>query len=603
MSRTLNRLHIRLLLWRERKIKERTFILILSFIIGILCALAGFLLHSAIEWISFKLSYSLSNYLMLLPIIGIGLTIIFVKYIIRDDVGHGVSKILYSISKTNGRIKPHNSWTSMVASSLTIGFGGSVGSEAPIVLTGASIGSSLGRFFKMNHKTLILLMGCGAAGAISGIFKAPIAGLVFVLEVLMIDLTMASLLPLLISAATAAFWAYFLMGNAFLFTFSASTGFELQIMPYIIILGLICGFISLLFTKGVLGVESAFSRIKNHWIRLLIGGAILSLLIYLFPPLLGDGYKAIRTLLSPGSPIEEFLNNSFFVDLPSSNFLTKVINTLGIEFLLLVYLLLILLFKVLATSTTTGIGGIGGIFAPTLFMGAFTGFIVARTLNLVGDLDLPEGIFALVGMAGAMSGVMYAPLTGVFLIAELTGGYALIVPLMTTSTIAYLTVITFERHGIYTKHLAQRGELLTHHKDKAVLTLLKLDKLIETDLLKVNPEQTLGQLIKIISKSNRNIFPVVNDEGKLLGIVLLDDIRSIIFSPDKYEVFLVKELMITPPGYVKPGQTMEEVMKTFEQSQAWNLPVIDQQGVYLGFVSKSKIFNSYRKVLVHYSDE
>ncbi len=603
MPLNYSRLYVRLLMWRERKIKERTFILILSLIIGILCALAAYVLHGAIVGIRNWLIKDFSPLLIFLPIVGIFLTIVFVKYLIRDDVGHGVSKILYSISKTNGRIKAHNTWTSIIASSLTIGFGGSVGAEAPIVLTGASIGSNLGRLFKMNHKTLILLMGCGAAGAIAGIFKAPIAGLVFVLEVLMIDLTMASLIPLLISAVTAAFLAYMMMGNDNIFTFPASASFDLEIMPYILVLGLVCGFCSLFFTRGVLKIEKRFAGIKNTWTRLLLGGALLSLLIYLFPPLRSEGYSAITTLLTPNAPLQDLLSNSFFNHIPSSTLSLQICDALGIELLLLIYLILTLLFKILATSTTTGIGGVGGIFAPTLFLGAFTGFIVARTFNLMGDFNLPESIFALVGMAGAMSGVMYAPLTGIFLIAELTGGYSLIIPLMTTSTVSYLTVMAFEKHGIYTKHLAQRGELLTHHKDKAVLTLLKLDKLIETDLLTVNPNQTLGDLVKTISKSKRNIFPVVDKDDTLIGIVLLDDVRSIIFTPENYDTFLVKEFMSTPSGFVVPGQTMEEVMELFESTQAWNLPVVDKQGKYMGFVSKSKIFNSYRRVLVHYSDE
>ncbi len=603
MPLNYSRLYVRLLMWRERKIKERTFILILSLIIGILCALAAYVLHGAIVGIRNWLVKDFSPLLIFLPIVGIFLTIVFVKYLIRDDVGHGVSKILYSISKTNGRIKAHNTWTSIIASSLTIGFGGSVGAEAPIVLTGASIGSNLGRLFKMNHKTLILLMGCGAAGAIAGIFKAPIAGLVFVLEVLMIDLTMASLIPLLISAVTAAFLAYMMMGNDNIFTFPASASFDLEIMPYILVLGLVCGFCSLFFTRGVLKIEKRFAGIKNTWTRLLLGGALLSLLIYLFPPLRSEGYSAITTLLTPNAPLQDLLSNSFFNHIPSSTLSLQICDALGIELLLLIYLALTLLFKILATSTTTGIGGVGGIFAPTLFLGAFTGFIVARTFNLMGDFNLPESIFALVGMAGAMSGVMYAPLTGIFLIAELTGGYSLIIPLMTTSTVSYLTVMAFEKHGIYTKHLAQRGELLTHHKDKAVLTLLKLDKLIETDLLTVNPNQTLGDLVKTISKSKRNIFPVVDKDDTLIGIVLLDDVRSIIFTPENYDTFLVKEFMSTPSGFVVPGQTMEEVMELFESTQAWNLPVVDKQGKYMGFVSKSKIFNSYRRVLVHYSDE
>lgn len=482
-------------------------------------------------------------------------------------------------------------WSSVISSAITIGFGGSVGAEAPMVLTGSAIGSNLGKTFKMEHKTLMLLVGCGAAGAIAGIFKAPIAGLVFTLEVLMIDLTMASLLPLLVSCVTAATVSYIATGTEAMFQFHLDNPFVMQRIPYAIMMGICCGFVSLYFTRAMDKCEDLFRKYNNPYVKLLIGGIMLSVLIFLFPPLYGEGYDTISLLLK-GQNITDWdsvMNNSLFY---------------GYGNLLLVYLVLILIFKVFASSATNGGGGCGGIFAPSLFMGCITGFIFARFCNQYNlGAYIPEKNFALLGMAGLMSGVMHAPLTGIFLIAELTGGYDLFLPLMIVSVSAYLTIIVFEPHSIYSMRLAKKGELITHHKDKAILTLMSLDNIVEKDFQEVSPDMDLGQLVRIISKAKRNLFPVVDGEGKLMGIVILDDIRNIMFRQELYHRFQVSSLMTSPPVRLSVRDSMDIVMQKFDDTKAWNLPVIDDDGKYVGFVSKSKIFTVYRKVLVDFSTE
>lgn len=586
----------RLILWREKNINEKQFILILSFVVGIFTALAAlilkFLIHLIQNFLTDNFDTTGVNYLYLVyPVIGIFLTGLFIRNIVKDDISHGVTKILYAISRRQGRIKRHNVWSSVIASGITIGFGGSVGAEAPIVLTGSAIGSNLGSVFKMEHKTLMLLVGCGAAGAIAGIFKAPIAGLVFTLEVLMIDLTMASLLPLLISSVTAATVSYIFTGTEAMFRFHQDQVFTMERIPYVIMLGIFCGLVSLYFTRAMNSVENMFRKYDNPYVKLGIGGVMLSILIFLFPPLYGEGYDTIELLLN-GVNSEEWdtvMNNSLFY---------------GYGNLLLIYLSLIVLFKVFASSATNGGGGCGGIFAPSLFLGCVAGFVFSHFANGVGIFpDLPEKNFALMGMAGLMSGVMHAPLTGIFLIAELTGGYDLFLPLMIVSVSSYLTIIAFEPHSIYSMRLAKRGQLITHHKDKAVLTLMKVENVIEKDFEAIRPEMDLGELVKVISKAKRNLFPVVDANGIMLGIVLLDDIRNIMFRQELYHRFTVDKLMTSPPAKLSVNDPMEIVMQKFDDTKAWNLPVIDEQGKYLGFVSKSKIFNSYRQVLVHFSEE
>ena len=586
--------------WREKKISLKQFVLILSFVVGILTALAACLLKHMIEWIKEFLTENFDitgvNWLYLVyPVIGIFLAGLFVRRIVRDDIGHGVTKILYAISRRQSRIKRHNTWSSLIASAITIGFGGSVGAEAPIVLTGSAIGSNLGSIFRLEHRTLMLLVGCGAAGAVSGIFKAPIAGLVFVLEVLMIDLTMGSLLPLLVSCVTAATVSYILTGTEAMFQFNMDEPFLMERIPAVMLLGILCGLVSLYFTRSMNWFENIFRRYSNPYTKLLLGGTLLSILIFLFPPLYGEGYDTI-TLLLNGTNTQEWntvMNNSIFY---------------GDGRLLLLYLSFIVLLKVFATTATNGGGGCGGTFAPSLFLGCITGFVFAHFCNgyslapIVSD-NLPEKNFALMGMAGVMSGVMHAPLTGVFLIAELTGGYGLFLPLMMVSVSSYLTIKIFEPHSIYSMRLAKKGELLTHNKDKSVLTLMDIESVVETDFQKVLPDMDLGGMVQVISKARRNMFPVVDGRGTLLGIVVLDDIRNIMFRQELYHRFTVSRFMTTPPARINIDDSMETVMKKFDDTKAWNLPVIDSEGKYKGFLSKSRILNSYRQMLVDYSEE
>lgn len=583
--------YTKILQWRERSIPNDRFVLLLSFIVGVCTSLAACLLKGLIHLIQYLLTLNFSineaHYMYLVyPSVGIVLALLFVKYVVKDDISHGVTKILFAISQRKSIIKPHNMWSSIIASSVTIGFGGSVGAEAPVVLTGSAIGSNLGRLFKLDQKTLMLMVGCGAAGAIGGIFKAPIAGIVFTLEVLMLDMTFSSVIPLLISSVTATTIAYILQGDSALFNLN-SEAFSLSRIPYYIILGLVCGFSSLYFTRGMNWIEDMFRKVSNIWIKFAIGGVILSALIFLFPPLYGEGYDSISALLNLNQ--SQIFEKSLFYGLQSSTAW------------LVAYLLMIILFKIFASAATNAAGGCGGIFAPSLFVGCFTGFLVAVLLNVMG-VDVPAQNFALAGMAGLMSGVMHAPLTGIFLIAELTGGYTLFIPLMIVSVISYITIYVFEPHSLYAMRLAKKGELMTHHKDKAVLSLLKTDDLIETDIQTIAPSAMFGDLIKLISQSKRNIFAVVDNRGVFLGIVSLEEVRNIMFRPELYNRFTVRRLMVSPPAKVYIGDSMETVARKFDDSHAWNLPVLDGDK-YVGFVSKSKVFTAYRDVLVELSSE
>lgn len=578
------------LLWREKHIKEKHLILIISFLVGILTAASALILKWLIATIQHLLTGGFNevgvNYLYLIyPVVGILVAGLFVKYIVRDDISHGVTKILFAISQRKSRIKPHNVWSSIAASSVTIGFGGSVGAEAPMVLTGAAIGSNLGRMFHLEQKTLMLLVGCGAAGAIAGIFKAPIAGLVFVIEVLMLDLTMTSVMPLLISSVTAATLSYIVTGTQAMFQFSQTEVFEMGRIPYVLLLGIFCGLVSLYFTRVMNNVEGMYSHLNAYWKKFLVAGVMLSILIFLFPPLYGEGYDTIGSLLN--GDITQMMTNSLFKDWNN--------NYWG----LIVFLGLILLTKVFASSATNAGGGCGGIFAPSLYLGCIAGFVFSHVSNFFPFTTyLSEKNFALLGMAGVMAGVMHAPLTGVFLIAELTGGYNLFLPLMIVAISSYLTIIVFEPHSIYSMRLAKKGELLTHHKDRAVLTLLNIDTIIERDFVTVSPDMLLGDMVKVIARSGRNTFPVIDEKGVLLGLVLLDNIRNIMFRPELYDRFHVSKFMVSAPAKIRIGMTMEQIMHVFDDTKAWNLPVIDEEDRYVGFMSKSEIFNSYRKVLV-----
>lgn len=585
--------YLKMIAWREAHVQQRHFILLLSVFIGFFASVAANLLKSTIHFIQQLLTNSFDRFevnywYLVFPVIGILITSLFVRYIVKDDISHGVTRILYAISQRKSILKLHNVWSSLVGSSITIGFGGSVGAEAPIVLTGSAIGSNLGKFFKMDQKTLMLLVGCGAAGAIGGIFKAPIAGLVFTLEVLMLDMTLASVVPIIISSITATTFTYIFSGSAFMFQIGNYQPFAVDRIPQLIILGIVCGLVSLYFTRGMNWIEGFFRRIKQPFWKLAVGGVMLSLLIFFFPPLYGEGYDTIEALINGNTT--SVLDRSFFQQLGEG------------PWVLVSYLSLIIVFKIFASAATNGAGGVGGIFAPSLFLGSLTGFVVATIVGMLG-FEASVVNFSLAGMSGVMSGVMHAPLTGIFLIAELTGSYNLFMVLMIVSTVSYLTIITFEKHSLYAMRLAQKGELITHNKDKAVLTLMKMENVIETDLQILHPEMSLGELVKIISKSKRNIFPVVDQTGVLLGIVLLDEVRNIMFRPELYNRFDVQKLMISPPATISQDLPMEKVMQIFEDTGAWNLPVVNSRKKYIGYVSKSKIFSSYRHVLVHFSDE
>ncbi len=585
---------MRLLVWRERHIKEKTFVSILALAVGILGGLAAlvlkWLIHAISGFLTSHMSITGGNYLYLLyPLVGILITSLFVKYVVRDNISHGVTRVLYALSQNKSRLKKHNMYTSVLASSITIGFGGSVGAEGPIVYTGAAIGSNLGRVFRMSPRILMILVGCGAAAGIAGIFKAPIAGMLFTLEVLMIDLTTVSVMPLLIASITAATVAYVFTGYDVEFFFIQSEPFQTWKIPYVIIMGVFLGFVSLYFTRSMNMMENMFRKLHTPWKKIAVGGGILALLVYLFPPLYGEGYSSITHLL--GDNASTIVNNSIFY-----NDRTNVWWILG-------FIGALVLFKAFATSATNGGGGVGGTFAPSLFVGCMAGYFFAFGLNNIFGLDLPARNFALMGMAGVMSGVMHAPLMGIFLTAELTGGYDLFLPLLMASTLSYGTIKMFEPYSIYTMRLAREGKLLTHHKDRAVLTLLKMGNVIETDFVSVRPEMNLKEMVGAISRSTRNLFPVVDGKGMLIGVVLLDEIRNIMFRPDLYRRMYVRQFMSMPPARVRTGQSMEEVMKAFDDTAAWNLPVVDTDGRYVGFVSKSKIFNSYRRVLRHYSED
>ncbi|WP_372947706.1 chloride channel protein [Mariniphaga sp.] len=582
-----------LVLWRIARIPERQFLYILSLVVGIFSGLAALTLKNLIHLVAGQLTDwievdSISYLFLVYPLGGILLTVLFVRFVIKDDIGHGVSKILYSISRQSSRIKPHNTWSSMVASSLTIGMGGSVGAEAPIVLTGASIGSNLAQIFKLNYKYVTLMVGCGVAGAIAGIFNAPVAGIVFTLEVLMLDLTMAYLIPLLISAVTATMLTHFFMGEDVLLQFMQVHPFTLETVWFYILLGIFTGFVGIWFTRMTLFLEAGFKKIKGWGIRLLIGGLIMGLLVFIFPPLWGEGYREIALIFNGKGT--ELLNNSLFYNWKTN------------EYLLLIFLVGILIFKVIAMVATTGSGGVGGIFAPTLFMGAIAGFFFSVLVTKITGVELPGDNFALAGMAGMMAAVMHAPLTGIFLAAELTQGYDLFVPLMITATVAYVTIMKAEPYSIYTKRLAHAGDLLTHHKDKVALRMMNVRKLIETDFEVLRPDATLRDLVKAISVSHRNLYPVVDDNNTLLGMVKLSDVRSLIFEHDLYDKVLVKDLMYMPESYIAPDDSMEKVVEKFETSGRYNLAVIDN-GKYLGFISRAVAFSKYRKTVQDFSHD
>ena len=557
------------------KMPERSRIPILSVVTGILCGLAAVLLKVTIRAIHHGLDSLVgdANWLfLLLPGVGMLLSLLIVRYIVRDNIGHGVTKVLQAVSKNESKIKRHNLFSSLVTSALTIGFGGSVGAEAPIVYTGAAIGSNLGRYMGLSYRGMTLLLGCGAAGAVAGIFNAPLAGVLFTLEILLFNLSMSSLLPLLLSSASATVVSYLILGRETQFACTL-VPFSMRNIPFYLLLGAFCGFCSLYFIKMTLKLEDGFGKMKNPWLRWALCAAGLGLLIFLFPPLYGEGYEDVGHLLNGHADGAVW----FFA--------------------------LILLLKVFAMTFTNAGGGVGGTFGPTLFVGAIAGYVLASSLNLVRPGLVPVPNFVLVGMAGLMAGVMQAPMTAIFLIAEVSGGYELLTPLILTAAFSYGTTRIFEKYSIYTKRIAQTGELLTHDSDQAVLTLLKTESLVEKDFVPVRIDDSLQALVDAVAVSSRNIFPVLDAKKRFQGYVDMASIRQDMFRTDLYETAKVYNYMRSAPEYVHPDEPMDSVMRKFEKTGAWNLPVVDDERRYIGFVSKSKIFNAYREELRDFSQD
>ena len=585
-----------ILTWRQKHFSDKRFILVLAFFVGIFAALAAFVLHSLIHIIQKLLTVEIGanqyNWMyLILPVIGIFITMLFVHYVVRDNISHGITRILYAISSKRSRLKAHNCWSSVVASAVTIGFGGSVGAEAPIVLTGSAIASNLGQLFRMNNKTLMLLVGCGAAAAIAGIFKAPIAGLVFTIEVLMIDLTMASISPILIASVTATSFTYVLVGDAKLFTFTLEDPWVVNRVPSNILLGIACGLVSLYFIRMMTFCEGIFIKIHNRYVKLILGGIVLSSLLFLFPALYGEGYSSINILLSgDANNLQQLTTKTFFAG--------------GGTMMLLAYVGCVILTKAFATASTNGAGGCGGTFAPSLFIGAFVGFLFGSLWNLyeLGPF-FPVENATLLGMAGVMSGVMHAPLTGVFLIAELTAGYDLFMPLMIVSVFAYLTILLFEPHSIYGMRLARQGKLITHHTDHSVLTLMTLDSVIDREFTPVEPDIELGQLVHALSKSYSEVIPVLGPAKNLLGEIDINKIRHIIFRTELYNHFKVSQLMQQPKTKLRLGDPIEEVMQAFDKYNSQYLPVIDDEGQLYGYVSRTHLLTQYRQMVADFSNE
>lgn len=575
------------LLWRRKNLNDKNFVIVLSFVIGVLSGLAALIIKKSVLWVEHFFTSQIADeehrlFYFALPIIGISITVLVVKFVLKEAVGHGIPNTLYAISKGQANIKPKRMFSSIITAAITVGFGGSVGLEGPMIGSTSAIGSNLGQFFKLNYKTKTLLIGCAAAGALAAIFKAPIAAIIFAIEVIMLDLTMASMIPLLIASVTATLFSRIFWGEEVLFRFSIQDVFNYGDLPYFILLGVLGGLVSAYFTRTYFVVSNFFERFSNPINKILIGGGAMGALLVLFPPLYGEGYDSINNLILGN--YSALLENS-----PLSGFQENL-------FLALLFLVAVVLVKAIAVTVTFGAGGVGGIFAPTLFMGAIVGFVFSTGINSSGLTELSVAHFTLVGMAALMAGNLLAPLTAIFLIAEITGGYDLFIPLMVTAAISYLTVRYFTKHSVYTMQLAKRGELLTHHKDQAVLTLMNLREEVERDFVSIDPYDTLGDLVKKVATSKRNLFPVVDEKGNFIGIVTLDDVRGIMFDKEKYDRIIVHELMSMAPEYISISDSMELVMEKFESSGAWNLPVLEN-GHYTGFVSKSKLFSAYRNRL------
>jgi len=582
------------LVWRLKHISDNNFILIVASVIGLTAGLAAVTLKSAVHYVQQLLQQNIDvtriNYLYIVyPVIGILLTVLVRKFVVRDTPGHGITRILRAISKSSSRIRKRYMMSNMLKSAITVGFGGSVGLEAPIVVTGSAIGSNFGQFVHLDYKKRTLLIGCGAAGAISAIFNSPIAGVIFAIEVILTEVKISKFIPILIASVSGQLVSIVLLGEDILFSFKLVDTFSARDTPWYILLGIASGMASLYFIRITYLVEGAVENIRNQYGRAIFGGLALALIIFVFPPIYGEGYESIKSLLQ-GNEVK-FLSGSFFYGLADQ------------ELIVIGILLLVILAKPFATALTLGSGGSGGVFAPSLFMGGVTGFLFSRVVQFIlPSSNISASNFTLVGMCGVMSGVLHAPLTAIFLIAEITSGYMLFVPLMLVSAISFTTISYFEKHSIYTKNLIEKGDLIQYDSDLIVLSLIDLKKIVEKDLLTIHPDAKLQELVGLVKKSKRNIFPVVNDRNELEGIVTLDHIREIMFDPEKQANVVVKTIMQKPPAYLNPQEKMQSVMNKFELTQAWNLPVIDN-GKYLGFISKSRIFNAYRKKLIRQTKE
>lgn len=585
---------VRFLIWRAKHLSTRQFVIILSILIGLLSGLAAALLKTLVYQLKSFLAgldsqFVFDYYYLAFPFVGIVLAVLFVRYLNRNKLGFGIPNMLYTITRKAGLFERDKMYSHIVTSSLTVGFGGSVGLEAPIVMTGAAYGSNIAQLFHLDYKRRILLLGCGVAGALSAVFAAPIAAVIFVFEVLLLDIGVSYLIPLLLASVSGMIIGDVLSTAEVIIAYSGNYEFNLREVPLYIILGVLTGLFSLLFNKTYFGIEKLFQRFRQRLPKAVLGGVVLGVLIFIFPPLYGEGYDVIRVLLRDQP--EELFSRSIFGALEGGFWQIPV------------FILAVMLVKVVATSVTISAGGNGGVFAPSLFIGGLLGFLFARSCNMMGwPYPLLESSFALVAMAGLMSGLMHAPLTGIFLIAEVTSGYALFVPLMIVSAISYLTTIIFEPHSFNTKKLAEKGELITRDKDKLVLRLLSIKRVVEHDLPTIHPQATLGDLVDMVKHAHRNIFPVVDEEQRLRGIVLLDDIREVMFKPELYESVKVSDLMHSPPGYVDIQDSMDVVMKKFSDTGAWNLPVLRGEK-YEGFVSKSKIFSVYRTLLINQTSD
>ncbi len=591
----LGSLYKQFLIWRLKNVSESQYMIFMSLLVGLSCGMASVVLKNTVHYTYFFITdtkwfaVDRSNFLFLIyPMVGITITVLILKYFIKDDISHGVSKVLYAISRKKGRIKPHNTYSSILTSSITVAFGGSVGLEAPIVLTGSALGSNLGRIGRLSKKNMITLVGCGAAGAIAGVFKAPIAGILFVFEVLMLDLTMTTAIPLLISAITSSMISFFFLGKGVLFTYHIYSSFELVKIPGFIFLGIVSAFVSLYFLRSTKFIAKKFKPLKV-WRKVVVGGLSLGVLIFLFPPLFGEGYPALAVLLD--SDTNTLFNNTVFYPYREN------------EWMLLGILLAIIMLKSIATAVTTSAGGVGGTFAPSLFIGGFTGFFVGRLINMSGLLVVDESNFAFVGMAAVMSGVMHSPLSATFLIAEITGGYDLFAPLMIATTISYIVVKPLNKYSIYAEELALEGNLMTHDKDKSALQSIDKKKLIETNFIPLLYESSLRDIAEAVQESTRSFFPVIDKDNKFLGILLIDDVRKLLFKPEYYDVYGVKDFVRYSKYFIVDiSDPLEEVVSKFKGADRYTIAVVDK-GKYVGFMSRANVFAEYRKYVSTFSEE